>query len=60
MEKYETKKLYVVRPSIVISDDTKRIGYNWEKDEIEYKHTVKFQNNSKNIDIATSKCSFFL
>lgn len=52
MEKYETKKLYVVRPSIVINDETIGIGYNGKKDIIKYKHIVEFENNSKDIDIA--------
>lgn len=52
MEKYKTKKLYVVKPSIVISDETKKLGHNTKNDEIEYKHIVKFENNSKNIGIA--------
>lgn len=52
MEKYESKKLYIVRPSIVISDKTIRTDYNKKKDIIEYKHIVGFENNSKDIDIA--------
>lgn len=55
MEKYETKKLYIVKPSIVIDDNT----IYYEKLKLG-KHIVTLKNNSKNIDIVTStKCNFF-
>ena len=52
MEKIETEKLYVVKPSIVMSSESKKIGYNPKTYETEYKHIVKLQNNSKDINIA--------
>lgn len=52
--------IYIVKPSIVIDDDTKRIGYDTVTDEAKYKHIVKFQNNSKDINIATSNMHNFV
>lgn len=52
MEKFDTKKLYIVRPSMVINDNTKLLKEDIKNNQAYYVHTINFSTNSKDIDFA--------
>lgn len=52
MEKYNTENLYVVRPSIVVYDDTKLINQDLIEMKQKYIHIAKFEQKYENIGIA--------
>lgn len=54
METINTQKLYVVKPSIVLSNDNILIKEDKAKGIATYRHTVEFERNNEDIDFVVS------